>query len=48
MRLCASSFLTEEGVVMQRSKSLAMVFLLGVFLAGGAAGFAANQVTTPK
>ena len=33
---------------MQRSKSLAMVFLLGVFLAGGAAGFAANQVTTPK
>ncbi|HUR91242.1 MAG TPA: hypothetical protein VMY38_01065 [Gemmatimonadaceae bacterium] len=30
---------------MHRSKSLAMVFLLGVFLAGGAAGFAANQVT---
>lgn len=29
---------------MHRSKSLAMVFLLGVFLAGGAAGFAANQV----
>lgn len=34
--------------MMQRSKSLAMVFLLGAFLAGGAAGFAANQVTTPK
>lgn len=33
---------------MQRSKSLAMVFLLGVFLAGGAAGFAANQVTAPR
>lgn len=33
---------------MQRSKSLAMVFLLGVFLAGGAAGFAANQVTGEK
>jgi Spy/CpxP family protein refolding chaperone len=33
---------------MQRSKSLAMVFLLGVFLAGGAAGFAAHQVTTPR
>lgn len=33
---------------MQRSKSLAMVFLLGVFLAGGAAGFAANQVAGPE
>ena len=33
---------------MQRSKSLAMVFLLGVFLAGGAAGFAANQVAGPR
>lgn len=33
---------------MQRSKSLAMVFLLGVFLAGGAAGFAANQVAGTK
>lgn len=33
---------------MQRSKSLAMVFLLGVFLAGGAAGFAANQVASPQ
>lgn len=33
---------------MQRSKSLAMVFLLGVFLAGGAAGFAANEVANPK
>ena len=33
---------------MHRSKSLAMVFLLGVFLAGGAAGFAANQVTSPR
>ena len=34
--------------MIQRSKSLAMVFLLGVFLAGGAVGFAANQVATPK
>ncbi len=33
---------------MQRSKSLAMVFLLGVFLAGGAVGFAANQVAGPE
>lgn len=33
---------------MQRSKSLAMVFLLGVFLAGGALGFAANQVAGPQ
>jgi len=33
---------------MQRSKSLAMIFLLGVFLAGGAAGFAANQVAGPE
>ncbi|MGI8618225.1 MAG: hypothetical protein ACR2L6_03935 [Gemmatimonadaceae bacterium] len=33
---------------MQRSKSLAMVFLLGVFLAGGAAGFAANQMAAPE
>lgn len=33
---------------MHRSKSLAMVFLLGVFLAGGAAGFAANQVAGPR
>lgn len=33
---------------MQRSKSLAMVFLLGVFLAGGAAGFAVNQVAGPE
>lgn len=33
---------------MQRSKSLAMVFLLGVFLAGGAAGFAAHQVAGPE
>jgi uncharacterized membrane protein len=32
---------------MQRSRSMAMVFLLGVFLAGGAAGFAANQVAGP-
>lgn len=33
---------------MQRSKSLAMIFLLGVFLAGGAAGFAANQMAGPE
>jgi len=33
---------------MQRSKSLAMVFLLGVFLSGGAVGFAANQVAGPE
>lgn len=33
---------------MQRSKSLAMVFLLGVFLAGGAVGFAAHQVAGPE
>ncbi|MGI9140661.1 MAG: hypothetical protein ACR2GJ_06105 [Gemmatimonadaceae bacterium] len=33
---------------MHRSKSLAMIFLLGVFLAGGAAGFAANQVAGPE
>ena len=33
---------------MHRSKSLAMVFLLGIFLAGGAAGFAANQVAGPR
>jgi Spy/CpxP family protein refolding chaperone len=33
---------------MQRSKSLAMVFLLGVFLAGGAVGFAANQLAGPE
>lgn len=34
--------------MMQRSRSLAMVFLLGVFLAGGAVGFAANQVASPQ
>lgn len=33
---------------MQRSKSVALVFLLGVFLAGGAVGFAANQVAGPE
>ncbi len=33
---------------MQRSKSLAMVLLLGVFLAGGAVGFAANQAAGPE
>lgn len=33
---------------MHRSKSMAMVFLLGVFLAGGAAGFAANEIAGPE